>query len=108
MTSYNLINGVHSSENRELINDFLFNENNFNGVVMTDWVVHVMANKKDKYPFPHASRVALTGTSFMMPGSKKDVKDILTELKYDKKLRKQVRINITRALNLMNELKKKD
>lgn len=108
MTSYNLINGVHSSENRELINDFLFNENNFNGVVMTDWVVHVMANKKDKYPFPHASRVALTGTSFMMPGSKKDVKDILTELKYDKKLRKQVRINITRTLNLMNELKKKD
>ena len=103
MSSYNLINGIHTSENGDLINGFLYEENNFNGIVMTDWVIRMMASKNDKYPFPVASRVALSGTSFMMPGSKKDVKDILNELKYDKKLRKQVRINITRVIKMMEE-----
>ena len=70
---------------------------------MTDWVIRMMASKNDKYPFPVASRVALSGTSFMMPGSKRDVKNIYCELKYDKKLRKQVRINITRVIKMMEE-----
>lgn len=104
MSSYNLINGTHTSENRELNNDFLYNENNYQGIVMTDWVIHSMANKRDKYPYPRASRVALAGTSFMMPGSKKDVKDIVNELKYDKNLRKQVRINVTRVIKMIEEI----
>ena len=104
MSSYNLINGTHTASNRELINDFLYKENDFNGIVMTDWFVQIMNSKNHKYPFPRASQVALSGTSFMMPGSKKDVKDILGELKHDKKLRKQTRINITRVINLVKEI----
>lgn len=104
MSSYNLINGTHTASNRELINDFLYKENDFNGVVMTDWFVQIMNSKNHKYPFPRASQVALSGTSFMMPGSKKDVKDILGELKHNKKLRKQTRINITRVINLVKEI----
>ena len=103
MTSYNLINGTHTAINRELINDFLYKENDYQGIVMTDWFVYFMKNKYDKYPFPRASQVAFSGTSFMMPGSKRDVKDILNELKVDKKLRKQVRINITRVIRLIEE-----
>ena len=103
MSSYNLINGTHTSENRELNNGFLYEENDFKGIIMTDWVIQMMASKNDKYPFPHASRVALAGTALMMPGSKGDVKDIYNELKYDKKLRKQVRINITRVIKLLED-----
>ena len=103
MSSYNLINGTHTSENRELNNGFLYEENDFQGIIMTDWVIQMMASKNDKYPFPHASRVALAGTALMMPGSKGDVKDIYNELKYDKKLRKQVRINITRVIKLLED-----
>ena len=103
MSSYNLINGVHTSENKQLMNDFLYEENNYKGIIMTDWVINMMKNKHDKYPFPYASRVALSGTAFMMPGSKRDVKDIVNELKYDKKLRKQVRTNVTRVIKLMEE-----
>ncbi len=37
MTSYNIINGIHSSENAELITGILRNEWGFDGMITTDW-----------------------------------------------------------------------
>jgi beta-glucosidase len=37
MTSYNLVNGVHSSQNEHLIKDILKGQWNFDGIVMSDW-----------------------------------------------------------------------
>ena len=37
MTSYNLINGAHSSQKRDLVTDVLRSEWGFSGVVMSDW-----------------------------------------------------------------------
>ena len=37
MTSYNLVNGVHASENKILVNDILKGEWGFDGIVMSDW-----------------------------------------------------------------------
>ncbi|GAA5990718.1 hypothetical protein JCM10908_003203 [Rhodotorula pacifica] len=37
MTSYNLVNGLHASENRELLHDILRGEWGWDGLVMSDW-----------------------------------------------------------------------
>jgi beta-glucosidase len=38
MTSYNLVNGVHASQNNHLINEILKGDWGFKGLVMSDWV----------------------------------------------------------------------
>ena len=48
MTSYNLINGVRASENRELLVDVLREEWGFDGMVSTDWRTHSEQYKEIK------------------------------------------------------------
>jgi beta-glucosidase len=40
MTSYNLLNGVHTSENKELLTDILRGEWKYEGMVTSDWWTH--------------------------------------------------------------------
>lgn len=82
MTSYNLINKVHSSECYDLINDILRCEMNYQGLVMTDWIqTGQIYNKGSVYPSASATKDILAGVNLCMPGGKPDIKDLNKSLK---------------------------
>ena len=106
MTSYNLLNGVHTSERRDLAEDYLRSENGFRGVVMTDWLVGGdMLSQGSAYPAPTADRIAAAGGDLVMPGSKGDFKNIRKALKKGTLPRRQLQINATRLLRLLTLLR---
>jgi beta-glucosidase len=97
MTSYNLINGVHTSERRDLTQDVLRSEFGFEGIVMTDWVVGG-SGPEAKYPGPQAHRVIAAGGDLFMPGSQADYENIVKGRKEEKLSRRQLEISATRVL----------
>ena len=80
MTSYNLINGVHSSESVELLEVILRQEWGFDGLVMTDWVVDGMTRSDMKHPRATAAATVKAGNELFMPGGETDRQDLLAAL----------------------------
>ena len=105
MTSYNLINGTHTSESRELTMGILRGEFGFRGIVMTDWVVggSLMYNSK-RYPMPNAGKVALAGGDLFMPGSRADYNRCLAMLRQGMLPRYQLELNATRVVHMARKL----
>ena len=101
MTSYNLINGTHTSERRDLIEDVLRCEFGFDGVVMTDWIVSVgMRSKEAIHPAPSAGKIAAAGNDLTMPGHSGDCKSILKALADGSLSREQLKVNVSRVYRL--------
>ncbi|MCR4615611.1 MAG: glycoside hydrolase family 3 C-terminal domain-containing protein [Clostridiales bacterium] len=105
MTSYNLLNGVHTSERRDLTEDVLRAEFGFKGIVMTDWIIGAMYMGPKKYPAPNAPRTAAAGGDLFMPGGKGDLKAMLKGLEKGIVTRRQLMINATRVLHMAKRLK---
>ena len=82
MTSYNLINGIHTSQNPQLIINILRNEWNFTGLIMTDWS-HSYNNdyEASKYSPQTSFEIIKAGTNIMMPGGDNDYDLLLEKLK---------------------------
>lgn len=74
MTSYNLINGVHSANNYDLCTKVARNEWGFCGVIMTDWTT--TEHGKDCT----AAGCIRAGNDLIMPGNKSDHANITHEL----------------------------
>ncbi len=78
MSSYNLINGEHVCNSKELLTHVLRDEWGFRGVVMTDWLVTGgMGAKGEKWPCASAAGNIRAGNDITMPGTPKDKADIL-------------------------------
>ncbi|MBR4458245.1 MAG: glycoside hydrolase family 3 C-terminal domain-containing protein [Clostridia bacterium] len=104
MTSYNLLNGTHTANRRDLITTVLRNEWGFEGIVMTDWGT---TNDKFNLGVYGASNPALcikAGNDLMMAGSKEDVEGILTGLKDGIITRAELEACAGRILALSKEL----
>ena len=104
MTSYNLINGDHTAQRRDLIDDILRREFGFEGIVMTDWVTAFTGSKDDKYPAVKPNKVAAAGGDLFMPGTKADYDDILSALHAGTLSREQLLINVSRLYRLAREM----
>ncbi len=104
MTSYNLLNGEHTSESAGLIRQFLRRECGFAGIVMTDWVIGIASMGKHKYRGAKPGCVAKAGGDLFMPGSKADMDDILSALKKGELSRSQLVKNASRVIKMAWEL----
>lgn len=82
MTSYNLINGEHTSESFTLVNDILRNEFLFKGLVITDWISSGEKSLSiSKNESCYASKIIKAGVNLCMPRNKKDIDDLSKALK---------------------------
>ena len=81
MTSYNLINEVHPSQNENLLIDVLRNEWKYDGLVMTDWT-HSERSQflASKYPPQNAFEIIKGGNNLMMPGNLEDYNILIKKL----------------------------
>lgn len=104
MTSYNLLNGTHTSEHRGLTEEILRNEFGFKGIVMTDWIISLVVPAESKYPTAHAAPTAAAGGDLFMPGGQTDYNEILHALKDGTLPRRQLEINAARIYRLADEL----
>ena len=85
MTSYNLLNGIHTANNYELIQNVLRDEWDYEGAVMSDWFssfedVAFLGYDESKLKYPPAfSRLCVyAGCDMKMPGCAKNAEDIVT------------------------------
>ena len=104
MTSYNLVNGIHTSERRDLLEDILRAEFGYQGIVMTDWIISVMTGRGNKYPAPNAAGIAAAGNDLTMPGGTGDYKAMMKGLKKGRVTRRQLQINATRVYRMAKKL----
>lgn len=104
MTSYNLLNGTHTAEHRGLVEDILRAEYGFQGIVMTDWVIALTADRASVHRNSLPSHEAAAGGDLFMPGGKGDFKEMKRGLAEGAVTKKQLKINATRVLKMAREL----
>lgn len=104
MTSYNLLNGIHTGEHRGLIEDILRAEYGHQGIVMTDWVVDTFNNDKEMiHPLSVAPKTIMAGNDLFMPGGQKDFEMVKKALDSGEVTRDQLEINASRLIKAARE-----
>ena len=107
MTSYNLINGVHTAESRGLCTYILRSEWGYEGVVMTDWVVSQMVQDRSSANRNSLSdEVARAGGALFMPGSKADYDRLAAAQKAGSITRRQLEENAASVFDTAKRLGK--
>ena len=106
MTALNLINGVHTACDHDLLTDILRRQWGFNGIVMTDWGTTGVpgSNQGQKYDCCYASDCIRAGNDLIMPGSKRDLDYLLADLENGKLDPEDVRRCGGNILKLLREI----
>ena len=94
MTSYNLVNGVHTFASNDLCTKALRNEWEYQGLVMTDWTA------SEKNPGEHTSCI-LAGNDLIMPGHPGAKKELTAALKSGQIKRSELEVAAANVLNVI-------
>ncbi len=92
MTSYNYINGVYSSESKDLVETILRDEWGYEGAVMTDWF-----GGKD------GAKQMWAGNDMLQPGKKEQFDSIVAGVKSGKLAEADLDRSVSRILNLVEK-----
>ena len=103
MTSYNLINGTHTSERRDLNIDVLRSEFGFRGLNMTDWVIPQMAEKGHAHDTALCWKTLKAGGSVYMPGCKEDFDGVMKALEDGDLTRSELEQSAAQVLSSVKE-----
>lgn len=95
MTSYNLVNGVHAANNKDLCTQAARKEWNFQGIIMTDWTTTEAHGGSTSWKCPWA------GNDLIMPGGNHDVEGIKKALESGNLTREELKACVTRLLNVI-------
>lgn len=85
MSSYNLVNGEHTCNSKDLQTYVLRNEWGYQGVVMTDWyaadnMMTSASQRENKHPSGSPAGCIHAGNDIIMPGMQADLDDIMDAL----------------------------
>lgn len=95
MSSYNLVNGIHTANHRDLCTKVLREEWDFQGIVMTDWTT--TSEEGGSIPW----RCAAAGNDLIMPGSVEDSVNIRQALKNGELDREDLKVCVKRMLKII-------
>ena len=98
MSSYNLINGVHAANSRELCTIIAREEWGFEGVVMSYWNTTVPENGSVPW------QCVAAGNDIIMPGNQKDAANIREAYEQGKLSEEMIRCSAGRILKMIQRL----
>lgn len=98
MSSYNLINGVHAANSRDLCTIIARGEWGFEGVIMSDWNTTVPENGSVPW------QCIAAGNDIIMPGNHKDAANIREAYKQGKLSEEIIRCSAGRILKMIQRL----
>ncbi len=98
MSAYNLINGIHAANNRDLCTTIAREEWEFEGIIMSDW--NTTVPKDGSSPW----QCIAAGNDLIMPGNPKDAESIQKAYAQGKLSEETIRRSAGRILNVIQKL----
>lgn len=100
MSAYNLINGVHAANSRDLCTTVARTEWGFDGIIMSDW--NTTVPEDGSVPW----QCIAAGNDIIMPGNDKDAENIREAYEQGKLPEEMIRRSAGRILGVIQKLKK--
>ncbi len=104
MSSYNLLNGTHTANRKDLLTDILRKEWEFGGFVMTDWGTTSNGFNLGAHGCSSSAACIAAGNDLVMPGTEADVNGILEGLANGTITRAELETSAARILTMARSL----